>query len=123
MFDHRLGLALGKSIGEVRRLPYPEYHDWELFYMLEPWGWHNEEYLMSMIVAMVHNIQVKPKSQRKQSYFIRDMKKLISEKINSTPDTSEMTFEERREFTKNQVIRDFGIDNSRNHIRKVNSRK
>jgi len=55
MLEMRLGLALGRSQGEVRKIPYPEFRRWRAFYMIEPWGWWNEESNFARLIAMVHN--------------------------------------------------------------------
>ena len=109
MFDHRLGLALSKSIGEIRALPYPEYHDWELFYLLEPWGWANEEYQMAMIISMIHNTNVKDTDQKEPAFFMRKMMEMITEQLAPEPELNEMSAEDRRELIRNAVKKDLGI--------------
>jgi hypothetical protein len=78
MFEHRLGLALGKSIGEVRSLPYDEFVSWKLFYQLEPWGWHDREYRTAVMLTQGYNSKLSKKGTAKKiSDFIRDMPDLI----------------------------------------------
>ena len=78
MFEHRLGLALGKSIGEVRSLPYDEFVAWKLFYRLEPWGWHDREYRTAVLLTQLWNTHVSKQSQAKKvDDFYRDMLELI----------------------------------------------
>lgn len=74
LFKCRLGLALGKSHGEIEMLPAPEYKAWQLFYLLEPWGWHNQEYLVASILTMLHNVnRTKRSKAAKITKFIRNM--------------------------------------------------
>ena len=78
MFEHRLGLALGKSIGEVRAMPVDEYRSWKRYYAYEPWGWHDLEYRTSIILAQLWNTHATKKSQAKKvSDYIRNMEQLV----------------------------------------------
>jgi hypothetical protein len=78
MFEHRLGLALGKSISEIRALPYDEFVSWKLFYQLEPWGWHDQEYRTAALLTQMWNVRVSKKSQAKQmDTYYRDMLKNV----------------------------------------------
>ena len=73
-----MGLALGKSIGEIRSLPYDEFVSWKLFYQLEPWGWHDREYRTASLLAQLWNVHATKQSQaKKMSVYIRDMGDLI----------------------------------------------
>ena len=80
MFDHRLGSLLGKSIGEIHELSYPEYKDWKLFYSVEPWGWHINEYRLARLLAMLFNIY-KPAdvAALQPSDFVSDISKVIED--------------------------------------------
>jgi hypothetical protein len=62
-------LALGKSISEVRNLSFEEYSSWRAFYQLEPWGWHDEEYRTSALLAMMVNVNA---SKRKDAKNVKD---------------------------------------------------
>jgi len=74
MFEHRLGLALGKSLGEIRALPYDEYQSWKHFYSYEPWGWHDLEYRTAMILAQIWNVHIHKRADaRTAEDYIRDM--------------------------------------------------
>lgn len=71
-------MALGMSIAQVRGLPYDEYHSWQLFYLLEPWGFPDREYRTGAMLAKLHNTNVSKRSQAKnESDFIRDMAKEV----------------------------------------------
>jgi hypothetical protein len=113
MFDRRLGLALGKSEGEIRSIPYPEYRRWQLHYMLEPWGWHNDEYLMASIVAMIHNVNCSEKKDMKErSDFMRNMEEAILEELNNKIEIDRihsLPVEEQRKILIPIIKRDLGI--------------
>ena len=99
-------MALHKSIGEIRALPYPEYRSWELFYMIEPWGFENDEYRTAVILAMLHNLnQVKKNKMKQPKEFMRDMQGEVLRRIQPRPDLSEYTREQIIELIK----KDFGI--------------
>lgn len=109
----RLGLALGRSRGEVRALPAPEYRDWQLMYLLEPWGWHNLEYLASAIMAMILNVNVKESDRKKSGYFMREMKNIIIKASLEQDSTAEdeykaMSRAEKRAFAIKQIKGMFG---------------
>ncbi|MCZ2155743.1 MAG: hypothetical protein LC114_17900 [Bryobacterales bacterium] len=106
MFEHRLGLALGKSLAEVRALPYPEYRSWQLFYLAEPWGWQNDEYHFAALLAMLYNANRGKKGKaRDVKDFMRNMQEAVLKELQDAPDISEMT----REQIIAMVKRDFGI--------------
>lgn len=67
-------------------MPAPEFRRWQLFYILEPWGWHNEEYQTAAMRSMIYNVNAERKHQKGVETFTRDMLKLIE---------AEMTQEER----------------------------
>lgn len=100
----RLGALLGKSIGEVRALPAPEYHKWELYYLIEPWGWHNTEYLLGRLLAEIYHIASRGKQRFTPKQFMREL-----DKIELPPDLSGMTKDERKKYIRECAKRDFGI--------------
>jgi len=73
MFDLRLGLALGKSLNEIRSLPNPELALWRAYYLLEPWGWPNEEFQVARILTMLWNRSVDRSKQKSPTFWIRNM--------------------------------------------------
>jgi len=96
-------LALGKSIGEIRALPNPEYEYWKLFYALEPFG-------AGADTANLYNLNRDPKKPAKnEDELLHDRAKAIIEALRPPPDLSNMTAEEKREFMLRQVKKDFGI--------------
>ena len=59
-------------------MPYAEFQDWQLYYMLEPWGWHDREERPAAIIRMLYNTNVYKKSKmKKAAEFVRDMPKEI----------------------------------------------
>lgn len=113
MFDRRLGLALGKSEGEIRALPYPEWRRWQLHYLVEPWGWENQEYLMASVVAMIHNINQDKRSKMKnQKEFMRDMQNARLEALHRQAEIdyiNSLSINERKEYLLPIIKKDFGI--------------
>lgn len=112
MFDHRLGLALGKSIGEIHQLPYPEYKNWQLFYSVEPWGWYPQEYRLARLLALLININRSKNTPLVQPEdFMRDINKVIQEKEDEQimmKEFIEMPHEEKRAFVVRQAKLLFG---------------
>lgn len=112
MFEHRLGLALGKSLGEVRALPAPEYRRWLLFYLVEPWGFADREYRTGAQLAMLYNINRGKAKEKDARAFMRDMPGEILKNFLGQPagfDLEAMSPEERREFIIAAIKSDFGI--------------
>jgi hypothetical protein len=109
----RLGLALGKTRSEIRALPAPEYHDWELFYALEPWGWANTEFQVAEIMALILRGQVsKKKDIKKPQELMRDPVKEImkqTQQIDLRKKLENMTPEERRDYWLPIVKHDMGV--------------
>jgi hypothetical protein len=111
MFDMRLGLVLKKSVEEIRMLPYPEYRDWWLMYLVEPWGWWNEEVNTSRILTAIHNANVtKSKDLKEPEHFMRDMPKMIIESLRkqAPPELDSMNDDEKRAFLLERIKRDLG---------------
>lgn len=110
MFEHRLGLALGKSIGEVRALPYPEFRAWQVFYALEPWGWHNDEFHAANLLAMLYNINRGKGKAKDAKDFIRNMETALMDALKEQRDPlAGLSLEEQREYQIRQIKKDFGI--------------
>ena len=103
----RLGLALHKSREEIRALPAPEYRDWELFYLLEPWGWQNTEYLVGKVMSGIFDIAAKGKKSFLPKQFMRDFYKDLTE-----PTEAEI-IKYRKEHSRDELIamakRDMGV--------------
>lgn len=95
-------MALGKSIAEVRAFSYVEYRSWELFYALEPFGWGAHH-------ALLYNIHRGEKDKAKnEDDLLNDRAKEIITKLYE-PDLSRMTDQEKRDFIKKQIKKDFRI--------------
>jgi hypothetical protein len=96
-------LALGKSVQEIRALPNPEYEYWKLFYMLEPFGWGAHH-------ALLYNVHRESKSKAKnEDELLNDRAAEILKGLKAPPDLSGMSIEEKREFMRQQIKKDFGI--------------
>lgn len=93
MFDHRLGLALHKSVGEIHQIPFPEYKIWYLMYLLEPWGWEEREYALASMLAQAYNMKRGKKKAKTPKDFMRDMEKEILKQLRET-DFDAMTEDE-----------------------------
>jgi hypothetical protein len=105
-----LGLALHKSLGEIRAMPYPEFCAWQTYYMLEPWGWENNEYLFGMLAARIYNNNVsKSKDAKDASAFMRDMDNLVLDALKEKPNLEDLPIEKRREVVIAAIKKDFGI--------------
>lgn len=100
-----MGLALHKSLGEIRALPYPEFSAWQIFYMLEPWGWENNEYLTAALMALLYNMNRGEGKARKVSEFMRDMETEVLNELQEKPNIEDLPREKVIELIK----KDFGI--------------
>ncbi len=113
LFDMRLGLAVGKLDDEIRAMPYPQYRRYQLFYMLEPWGWHDKEERDARALAMLHNVNVwKLADQRPPKDYIRDLGNNVIETLlrkEVEPNIEEMTVEERKALVKQSMKEFFGV--------------
>ena len=73
-----MGALLGKSREEIRAIPAVEFQMWQSYYLIEPWGFENIEFLSARIMAQMFNLQQSKRSHRKKiSVWIRDMPKLV----------------------------------------------
>ena len=80
MFQHRLGLALGMTLGQIRALPNEEYRSWRSYYKIEPFGWQDNEYRTAFLAMILYNTHAK--NGKKTSDFMRDPEKAIESQIN-----------------------------------------
>lgn len=112
MFEHRLGSLLSKTLGEVRALPYPEFRSWQLFHMIEPWGWGNDEYRTAVLASLIYNVNRGKAKAKEVKDFMRDIPKEIFDELTNlqkTEEFQELPLEKRREIVLRQVKKDFGI--------------
>jgi hypothetical protein len=110
MFEHRLGLALHKTVAEIRAMPYAEFKRWQIYYLLEPFGWHDEEYRTAIALTMFHNANRGKGKSKKVKDFYRDMPSDILSHFQDTPrELDGMSYEQQREFIAAQIKKDFGI--------------
>jgi len=59
-------------------MPYEEFASWQVYYMLEPFGFHDNEYRTAVLLTMLANVNASKKSQQKKvSDYVRNMLKLL----------------------------------------------
>lgn len=100
-----MGLALGLTLAQVRALPYAEFRAWQMFYLLEPWGWHDEEYRTASVLTMLYNANRGKGKPRKLTDFMRKMATAVLNELQQPPDLSQMS----RDEIVAMVKKDFGI--------------
>ena len=86
-------------------MPYPEYRSWEMFYIIEPFGFHNQEYLNASNLAMLYNINKGKGKTKETKDFMRDIPKAILSELKEKKPMPELTREELIKIIK----KDFGI--------------
>jgi len=107
MFEHRLGLALHLTLGGVRALPAPEYRRWQLFYLIEPWGWQDAEYRTAAVLSRLYNVNSGKGKQREVKDDMRDMTGEILKRLEGSPIPDDMPFEQKRELILAAIKRDW----------------
>jgi len=98
-------LALGKTLVEIRAMPYSEFRSWQLFYMLEPFGWHDNEYRTAAILAMLYNANRGKGKAKQVKEFTRDVEAAIYNELKDQSKVDTMT----REQIVSAVKKDFGL--------------
>lgn len=59
-------------------MAYPEYALWKAYYLIEPWGWENDEFLFAQLMSQIYNVNVSKRSKmKKPSVWMRDMPAII----------------------------------------------
>lgn len=104
-------------------MPAPEFESWKFYYMIEPWGWHDMECRTGAILAMLNNVNVgKKKDLKKESYYMRDMTKLIMKAYENVEGEEllhekllEVNIDERKKMIARAFGKDVKIDNSGNY--------
>jgi len=113
MFEHTLGLALGKTIGEIRSMPAVEFMRWQLYYQVEPFGWQSDEYRTAVILAMLYNINRGKRQRAKYAEdFMRDYQNEIVKVADQEAEQDKldaMNEDERKAYVVQQIKRDFGV--------------
>jgi hypothetical protein len=98
-------LALHKTVAEIRALPYPEYYSWQLFYLLEPFGWADNEYRTAAVLAMLYNSNVTSANKAKSvKDFTRNPISVLMQEL----EKSEVAEMSRDDLIK-RIKKDFGI--------------
>ncbi len=91
-------------------MPYPEFFSWQLFYLLEPWGWHNEEFHAANLLTMLFNTNRGKGKAKDTKDFTRNMEQAILDVLKEQINPLEgMDFEQQREYLMKQIKKDFGI--------------
>jgi hypothetical protein len=87
-------------------MSYPEYRSWQLFALLEPFGFEDNEYHWASLMSLLYNINKGKKKARTTKSFMRNMlEETLKELEKRTPrDISEMS----REELLARVKKDFG---------------
>lgn len=79
-----------------------------MFYLIEPWGWHNTEYLLGKVMSGMFEIAFKGKKAFPPKNFMRDLAD-----IDTTPSMTPEELSEYRKAHKEEIIaqakRDMGI--------------
>lgn len=96
-------MALHKTIGEIREMPYPEFRRWKLIYLVKPWGFDQMEYWFASLRAEVYNAHHKTPKGPKD--FMRDMLQGILDQLKPKPKVEDFTRDELIAIVK----RDLGI--------------
>lgn len=102
IFEHRLGLALHKSKKEIRSLTYKEFRSWQLFYLLEPFGWGANH-------AILYNINRQKGKAKSEDDLLNERAQEVLKELQEAPDFSNLSIEEQREALKKIIKKDFGI--------------
>ena len=92
-------------MGEIRAMPYPEYRSWELFYLIEPFGFANDEYRMATNLSILYNINKGKGKAKEPKEFMRDMPAMLLSELKEKPSVETMS----REELIRQIKKDFGI--------------
>jgi len=112
MLEHRLGLALGKSLAEIRAMPYPEFRRWQMYDLIEPIGWPDAEYRTAAILTMLYNANRGKGHAKDMKDFMRNNLDGILKELRNMQkqeDLEAMPAEQRREYLLAQIKKDFGI--------------
>lgn len=89
-------------------MPYPEYHSWELYALVEPFGWHNEEYQTASVVATLFNVNRSKGKPKKVKDFMRDMEKLVIAELEREEQELQVASLTREELI-TLIKKDFGM--------------
>lgn len=91
-------------------MPYAEYRAWQIYYLIEPFGFHNDEYRTAIMLTMQYNANRGKGKAKQVKDFYRDMPaEIMKQFATEPPELDGMTFDQRREYIKAQIKKDFGI--------------
>jgi len=86
-------------------MPYAEFRQWQIYYAIEPFGWHDAEYHTASILAMLYNVNRGKGKAKEAKDFVRNMVKAVLSELKEQPRLEDMTPEQ----VKAQIKKDFGI--------------
>lgn len=73
---HRVAALFGRPVAELRMvLSSAEFSDWCAFYEIEPWGWHADNWRMSVLASTTANFSGRAKKHVKPSDFLPSSKR------------------------------------------------
>lgn len=92
-------------------MPAPEYRRWELFYMIEPWGWQNLEYLFGKLMSVIAAFSGRTQKGKNVSAkdFMRDDIAGVKGELEIEAMIEGKSDEEIREMKKAMAKQAFGI--------------
>ena len=88
-------------------MPAKDYHTFELMYLLEPFGWQNNEYLFGKLMSVIAT--GKSKKAFKVKDFMRDLAGELREEARMDNTLATMNAEETRRFKIERIKQIFGI--------------
>lgn len=112
MLEHRLGLALGKSLAEIRAMPYSEFRRWQMYDLVEPIGWPDAEYRTAVVLAMLYNAnRGKGRAKDVKDFMRNNLEGILKElrTLQKQEELETMPAEQKREYLLSQIKKDFGI--------------
>ena len=62
-------------------MPYPEFRSWQIFSLLEPFGFHDTEYRTAAQLAMLYNVNRSKGKAKDVKDFMREPDKAILEEL------------------------------------------
>ena len=110
-------------------MSYSEFHSWQLFYLLEPWGFADREYRTSALLAQIYNSKVEKKSKlKKLTHWMRDMpggvmKYLHKQIMQEAQPVLDLETPEGRKQATDSIIRNFEQMFGKRVIRKGKQQK
>jgi len=84
---------------------------WQIFYLIEPWGWEDQEYRTAALLTMMHNTHIQKRNQAKKlTSFIRDLPGAVVkylERKETEKERPDLTTEEGRRQATAEILKGF----------------